>query len=310
MLDSPLVSVIVPSFNQGRFIAETLESILSQDYRPLEVLVMDGGSTDETLSVLEKYRSRPEVRVWSEADEGVTDAVNKGLARVRGAILAIQSSDDTYLPGAISAAVESMRRNPEVVLVFGDVELIDEYSRVTGGDVQTAFDLAEYLGRLSYVPQPAAFFTAAAARVVGGWRAGVSYAADADFWLRIALSQPVLKIDRLMARYRYHPAQRDQQRDRILRDWETMIASLAAHPGMTPRLARHARMGVHLARYRYTDAGRWLGRSLHVYRAVLANPRAIGHRNFPRRELLLGRTPLFALLSRVKRALGLRPRDA
>lgn len=309
LANNPLVSVVIPSFNQGRFLAEAIESVLSQDYRPLEVIVMDGGSTDETSSVLEAYRGRAEIRIWSETDDGVVDAVNKGLAQARGEVLAIQSSDDAYLPGAISAAVESLRRNPDVALVFGEVELIDENSRVTGKDALAAFDLAEYLGRLTYIPQPAAFFRAQTTRAVGGWRAEVSYVADADCWIRIALRFRVLKIDRLMARYRYHPGQRDRHRDRILRDWERMAAGLGGEPGMTPRLARYARMGVHLARYRYTPEERWLGRCFHLYRAALSNPRALAHRNFPKRELLPGRRPIWALLSRIKRAMGLRPRQ-
>lgn len=309
MGDQPLVSVIVPSFNQGKFIAETLESVLAQDYRPLEVIVMDGGSTDGTRGVLEAYRNRPEMRIWSERDKGVVDAVNKGLAQARGAILAIQSSDDMYLPGAIAAAVDGFQRHPDAALVFGDVELIDEHSRVTGRDVLAAFDLAEYLGRLSYIPQPSAFFRADAAHAVGGWRAEVSYAADADFWMRIAMRFAVLKIDRLMARYRYHPGQRDSHPDRILRDWERMVADLGARQDMTPRLERHARMGVHLARYRYTPQERWLARSLHLYRAALANPGGLAHPHFPKRELLPGRRPIWAALSRIKRAVGLRPRQ-
>ena len=101
-----LVTIIVPSFNQGRFIKETLHSILAQDYRPIEVLVIDGASSDLTIEVLESYAGVPELKWWSEPDNGVVDAVNKGLARARGEIVAIQSSDDLYLPGAISAAVE------------------------------------------------------------------------------------------------------------------------------------------------------------------------------------------------------------
>ena len=94
----PLVSVIVPSYNQARFIRETLDSILGQDYRPLEVIVFDGASKDETVDVLGSYGDRPELRWWSEPDRGVVDAVNKGLAKANGEILAIQSSDDCFTP--------------------------------------------------------------------------------------------------------------------------------------------------------------------------------------------------------------------
>ena len=304
----PLVSVIVPSFNQGRFIGETILSALAQDYRPIEVLVMDGGSTDQTLTVLQGFEHAPELRLQSEPDEGVVDAVNKGLKKARGEILAIQSSDDVYLPGAITAAVEALRVHPEAGMVFGDVEHIDEQSRVTGRDVLPAFALAEYLGRLTYVPQPSAFFRAKAARRIGGWRPEVSYTADADYWIRIALQYPVIKLDRMMARYRYHPGQRDEHVDRILRDWERMVADLSIGSPMSAKLRRFARMGVHLARYRYAREADWPARTRHLYAAALANPGAIAHPAFPKRELLPGRTPIWATLSRIKQVLGLRPR--
>ena len=213
--DQPLVSVIVPSFNQGRFIRETIDSILAQDYRPLEILVIDGASTDNTIDVLQSYGSVPELKWWSEPDEGVTDAVNKGLARAQGEILAIQSSDDLYLPGAIKAAVDAMIADEKLALVYGDVEYIDEHSQVIGRDHLTPFDLKRYLGRFSYIPQPSTFFRRTAATEVGGWRKEVSYAADADYWLRIAAREKVRKLDRLSARYRYHADQRDAQRTQI-----------------------------------------------------------------------------------------------
>ena len=307
--DRTLVSVIVPSFNQGRFIGETITSALTQDYRPIEVLVLDGGSKDETLRVLEGFSGAAELKVWSEPDDGVVDAVNKGLQKARGEILAIQNSDDVYVSGAITAAVDALHAHTEAGLVFGDIEHIDDQSRVTGRDVLPAFSLAEYLGRLTYIPQPSAFFRAAAARSVGGWRAEVSYAADADYWIRIALQYPVIKLDRIMARYRYHPGQRDKHFDRILRDWERMIRELPRDAVMSPKLERFARMGVHLARYRYTPEANWAARTRHLYRAALANPGSIAHPAFPRRELFPGRTPVWAALSCIKRALGFRPRS-
>ena len=308
MPERTLVSIIIPSFNQGKFIGETVDSILTQHYRPLEVIVMDGASTDETLSVLTRYRNCPEIRLWSEPDNGVVDAVNKGLREARGTILAIQSSDDTYLPGAIQAAVEALNANPNAGLAFGDVELIDENSRLVGVDLLGAFEMAEYLGRLTYIPQSSAFFRADAGRVVGEWRPEVSYCPDADYWIRIALRYEVTKIDRKISRYRYHPGQRDKHQDRILRDWERMISDLKSDPNMTPELKRYASMGVHLARYRYTGEERWLMRTLHLYRAALANPTAVNHRHFPGRDMFPGRMPIWAALSRVKRALGFRPR--
>jgi glycosyltransferase involved in cell wall biosynthesis len=292
----PLVSVIVPSFNQGRFIRETIDSILSQDYRPLEILVIDGGSTDNTVEVLQSYGDRPQLKWWSERDDGVTDAVNKGLSRAAGEIFAIQSSDDVYLPGAIRAAVEAMDAHDDVALVYGDVEYIDENSRVLGQDTLEPFDLKRYLGRFSYIPQPSTFFRASVAKEIGSWRKEVSYAADADYWLRIATRHKVKRLDRVLASYRYHSEQRDTQRAKIARDWEQAVRDLLASTQLDQQTRRFALMGIHLARYHYTPESEWVRRSHHVYSAAAANPFAVIDRDFPKREFLIGRDPIWKFL--------------
>src|ERR1041384_1671863 len=142
--DKPLVSIIVPSFNQGQFIRETIDSILTQDYRPIEVLVLDGASRDQTVEVLESYSDVSELKWWSEPDAGVVDAVNKGLARAKGEIIGIQSSDDVYLPGAVTAAVDFFNHHPDVSLVYGGVEYMDENSAVVGREALSPFSLNDY----------------------------------------------------------------------------------------------------------------------------------------------------------------------
>jgi len=237
----PLVSIIVPSFNQGTFISETIRSCLAQDYRPLEILVCDGGSDDNTTAVLRAFDA-PELRWWSEPDRGVVDAVNKGLARAGGDILTIQSSDDVFLPHAISSMVSALLAEPSPGLVYGDVELIDAESTLIGRDVQGQFDLCAYLGRLEYIPQPGSCFTRAAYAATGGWRDSVSYAADADFWMRIASRFPVVHVSRVVARYRYHDEQRDRQRLHIERDWIAAVDDLMKSGLLTRRQRRFARM--------------------------------------------------------------------
>ncbi len=305
----PLVSIIIPSFNQGKFIRETIESCLSQDYRPLEILVMDGGSTDETVAVLRSIAA-PELQWRSEPDHGVVDAANKGMARAAGDILTIQSSDDLFLPGAITAAVMALSAAPDAGFVYGDVELIDENSKLTGEDVQGDFDFADYLGRFQYVPQPGTCFTRRAMEATGSWRESVSYAADADFWMRIASRFPVRKIAQRVAQYRYHSEQRDTQRARIARDWAGAANDLIATGLLEKRLCRYARMGIHLAQYRYAAPAEWQVRTRALYAALLANPAGLFDVRFPKRELLPGRTPLWAFLSRMKRKLGFKPRVA
>lgn len=302
-----LVSIIVPSYNQGAYIRETIDSILSQDYRPIEVLVLDGASKDETVDVLRSYGAVPELQWWSEPDRGVIDAINKGLARAKGEIAAVQSSDDLYAPGAISAAVDALRRDPRLGLVYGNVEYIDAASRVHGRSHLPPFSIYDYAGKLTYIPQPSAFFTAAAMRAAGPWREDISYAADAEFYLRVAMQFPVLRIDRVLARYRYHDEQRDRMSPKIQRDWRAAIAPLTR--SSDPRLRRYARASTDLVRLRYEPESHWIRRTVAAYRALLINPAVLRSAEFRHtRDLLPGRYPIWRMLSRMKRALGFRPR--
>src|SRR5512139_1414374 len=127
----PLVSIITPSYNQARFLETTIRSVLDQDYPNLEYLIVDGGSTDGSREIIQRYSDR--LAWWvSERDQGQTDAINKGFARARGEILAWLNSDDTYLPGAIQGAVDFLQDHPGVGMVYGDANLIDEQSNVIG----------------------------------------------------------------------------------------------------------------------------------------------------------------------------------
>src|ERR1035441_1834419 len=121
----PLVSIVTPSLNSERFIARTVESVLGQDYPNIEYIVVDGGSTDGTLDILNQYRSR--LRYCSGPDQGVADAINKGFAQSRGSIFGWLSSDDTYLPGALSSAVGRLLDAPESAVVYGEAVWVDEH---------------------------------------------------------------------------------------------------------------------------------------------------------------------------------------
>lgn len=123
----PMISIVTPSFNQGTFIEETIRSLVLQGYPNLEYIIVDGGSTDETVDIIKKYE--PWITYWvSEPDRGQTDAVNKGFLRSNGEILAWLNSDDTFEPGALHSIAIFMARNPKIDVVYGNVKIIDEYS--------------------------------------------------------------------------------------------------------------------------------------------------------------------------------------
>src|SRR5207253_836839 len=122
-MKQPLVSIITPSYNQGRFIRATIESVLGQDYPNIEYIIMDGGSKDETASIAREYSRR--LTFISERDRGQSDAINKGFRMARGEIVSWLNSDDIILPGAVRSAVEAFERVPSAGAVYGDGYLID-----------------------------------------------------------------------------------------------------------------------------------------------------------------------------------------
>jgi len=249
--NNPLVSIIIPSFNQGMFIRDTIQSCLEQDYRPIEIIVMDGASTDNTVEVLKSFGDIPELKWISEPDAGVVDAVNKGLGKATGEIAAIQSSDDYYLPGAVSACVEQLVSDPERRFVFGDIIKVDAEGGELSRKVLAPYSLENVLSLKTWIPQPACFFRLEHAQAAGGWREEVPYAADTDLWLRMALSGRALKIDRFISKRRMHGEQRDVHGDRILRDYSKMINDLFDQFGADPALRDAAEEGLLRQRVRY-----------------------------------------------------------
>jgi glycosyltransferase involved in cell wall biosynthesis len=300
----PLVSIIVPSYNQGRFIRRTIESILSQDYRPLQLIVIDGASTDETVSILESYSGTPGFEWVSEPDRGVVDAVNKGFARAGGEIAGIQSSDDFYLPGAISAAVGALEAEPELAFVFGDIAKVDAEGRELSRTQLAPYSLEGVLTMQTWIPQPSTFFRLALAQSLGGWRESVPYAADTDLWLRMALTAPARKIDRLMAERSMHEAQRDKQGERIARDYARCIDTLPGLEQQPTRIRNAARAGKWLMALRYDARNSAVRSAYFLWRAVLEHPPV--RKPFPGLAFVPGGYRIRSALSRTAGLLGLR----
>ncbi|OGO64809.1 MAG: hypothetical protein A2030_00775 [Chloroflexi bacterium RBG_19FT_COMBO_50_10] len=199
----PLVSILTPSYNQGRFLEQTIQSVLSQDFPDMEYIIVDGGSTDDSVEIIKRYANR--LAWWvSETDQGQTDAINKGFAHASGEIFAWLNSDDTYQPGAITDAVAIMLAHTEVSMVYGDANLIDEQGSLMGRFPAQQTDLKRLLRGSVHIPQQATFFWSRLWKQVSPLDPSFHFAMDYDLWVRLANLAPLLYTPRLWANFRLH----------------------------------------------------------------------------------------------------------
>ncbi len=200
MSDTPLVSIVTPSLNQGAFIAECIESVLAQDYPRIEHVVVDGGSTDGTVEILRRYSH---LRWVSEPDDGQAAAINDGFRMARGDIFGWINADDYYLPGAIAAAVDVLVETG-CGLVHGGWLKVGEDGTVYKELPPIPWDFVEQLEARNAVAQPGTLFTRHAFETVGGLDANLRYALDYELWLKLGAQFEVRQVDRPLAAYRFH----------------------------------------------------------------------------------------------------------
>lgn len=179
---APLVSIVTPTLNSEQYLAEALDSIFSQDYSTIECIVVDGGSTDATLAILDRYRGR--LRVISGRDKGPSDAIFKGFQQATGEIFVWLNADDTFLPGAIRTAVNYLAANPAADVVYGEGWWIDEAGKIISRYPTLPWD-PRILERDCFICQPAAFLRAAAYRRCP-LDPDINRSFDYDLWIRMA----------------------------------------------------------------------------------------------------------------------------
>ena len=197
-----LVSIITPSFNQARYLEQTIQSVLEQDYPSIEYIVVDGASTDGSVDVIEKYANK--LAWWvSEKDSGQADAINKGFLRATGEIVAWLNSDDYYLPGAISAAVKAFEENPDVLLVYGNMLAVDERGNSFNALHYKQLTLQDLLC-FQIIGQPAVFFRREVLSKAGMLDPTFHFLLDHHLWIRIAQHGRILHVDQTWAAARYH----------------------------------------------------------------------------------------------------------
>jgi glycosyltransferase involved in cell wall biosynthesis len=199
----PLVSIVTPSYNQGKYLERTILSVLNQDYPNIEYIVIDGNSSDNSLEIIQKYSGK--IAYWqSEKDHGQTDAINKGFSKASGQILAWLNSDDTLEPQAVSQAVDYFLQHPDVGMVYGDCNFIDGDDKIIGKFNAQQTDYKKLRTGYVHIPQQAAFWRAELWNQVAPLDASIYFAMDYDLWLRLAKISKIVYIPKLWANFRLH----------------------------------------------------------------------------------------------------------
>jgi GT2 family glycosyltransferase len=266
---------VTPSYNQAAFLEQTLSSVLEQDYPRIEYLVVDGASNDASVDIIKRYADR--LRWWvSEKDSGQGEAINKGLARAKGEIIAWLNSDDYYLPNAIASAVKIFEQNPDVALVYGDMLAVDEHGQTTNLLKYSQLTLEDLLC-FQIIGQPAVFFRRKAYETVGGLDTTFHFLLDHHFWIRVAQQGRILHVPQLWAAARYHAqaknrlkaAEFGREAFRIL-DWAKERSGIAE---TLSSVERRARASAHRVDARYLlDAGQSTSALRAWFRALSIHP--------------------------------------
>ena len=272
---SGLVSIITPSYNQAAYLELAMRSVLEQDYAPIEYIVVDGASTDSSQAIIQRYADR--LAWWvSKPDSGQAEAINKGLRRARGEIVAWLNSDDLYLPGAIAGAVAALEANPEVGMVFGNAITIDSDGRPLNRLAFGDWGLAQLMA-FRIICQPAVFMRRAVLEKAGFLDLSYHYMLDHHLWLRLARLAPIRHVPVIWAAARYHAGAKNvSQAPGFGRETLRVLAWMRDNPEFAPLVEKDRRRvegGAHRLNARYLLDGDQPGPALFEYgRAFFYDP--------------------------------------
>jgi glycosyltransferase involved in cell wall biosynthesis len=235
MNSQPLVSVITATYNMGQYLEEAITSVLTQDHPYIQLIVVDDGSTDPyTPAVLERYEDDPRITVVRQANAGQTVAKNRGLAEARGEFVGFCDADNAWLPGKLSRQLEAFRVQPEVGVVYGDLQLIGP-----AGESLPTPPCRRYSGRITgklLADNFVTFNTTLVPRRIledlGGFDERLQMAIDYELWLRISVTYKFLYLPERFVRYRLWGGQMSLRAEERMASYFQLLENfLTTHPG-------------------------------------------------------------------------------
>ena len=241
--ENPIVSVVVPSLNRADYLFSTIESILNQNYQNIECIVVDGGSTDGTLEILESYGNR--IKWVSEPDKGHVDAIAKGWRMCKGEILAWLNADDVWeVPGAVDQVVKYLKENPIVSIVYGECGRIDAEGNLIGMSYSHEWSLEYAVMYCDHcIPQPAAFIKRDILEKVGWLDTDFYSKKDHELWLRIGLNGEIRRLPVLLA-YARKIEGLSQQGGIVAKSCVQVTRKFYSLPNVPPNLKRKKRFAL------------------------------------------------------------------
>jgi glycosyltransferase involved in cell wall biosynthesis len=218
----PKITIITPSFNQGQYIEECILSVLDQNYSNLEFIIVDGGSDDSTIEILNKYLDFFDYFI-SEKDNGQSHAINKGIAKASGEIITWLNSDDLLLPNSLEIVAKVFSENPNVGLIHGNAILFGQNQKESLIKIPE-YDLNErYLAYIPF-PQPSSFFRKEILNVIGNIDESLHFGMDYDLLARIALNYEILQIQTVLSKYRLHNESKTNSSLSFANDWSIVFS--------------------------------------------------------------------------------------
>jgi glycosyltransferase involved in cell wall biosynthesis len=278
-LTQPKISIVTPSYNQAAYIEQTILSVLDQNYENLEYIIIDGGSTDDSQTIIRRYENR--LSYWvSEPDRGQPHALNKGFSRATGDIVAYLNSDDLYLPGAFAVVIEYFDKHPESnwicgdTLMFGDPAKADEVIKAN-----VPRSAAQALSWAYKAPQPGMFWRRDL--LAEGFQENWRYCFDHELYVRLLMKGFICEhLPVTLAAYRLHPTSKTvAEGDRFDREFDD-IAEIY-EPQLRGSGRRWCTATRHLRQsWQASESGRKMEAAKNLMRALIVHPESLAGRNF------------------------------